>query len=401
MNKKAMRIFIILMAAIMALLPLLGQEPSASASSLEQAQQQAADNAQSMEDYRQQQRELAIELERLADEKEEQAGLADSFMVQISYLESQMIVIQEQLALTEQAIAEAESQISRAETAIADAETRLAERQALLEQRLVSLYMYGEISLLDVIFETDSFEDFLVVYDMTQRIMNQDQELLADIEREKEIITTQKAMLESSRDELVSLQHDQMDQQAELLYSKNQYYAALDEANIKLAELEAEEDAFEAAQQAIGDQIRSLLASSNSLLTFGGVLGWPLPSGCTYVTSPFGYRTHPVYGTTRYHAGIDIAADGGTAIFAAADGEILFVGWQDGYGNTVMIDHGNSMVTLYGHQSAFGDFSSGDMVIRGDTIGYVGSTGVSTGNHLHFEVRQNGSAVDPWNYLNP
>ncbi len=400
MHKKLTYILILIAAAAVCLFA-AGPWLTAEASSLEEVRQQAAADKDKLAEFREQMKQTEIALEQAQDQKAAFQGQADNLMVRIASLENEMRIIQEQITITQAAIDEATGQITVAEAQIVDAEARLAERQALLEQRVVNLYMYGEISLLDVIFETDSFEDFLVVFDMTQRIMDQDQALLEQIKEERAIIAEKKAGLEQARNELVIAEHEQQDKKTDLQLKKNDYDAALAAANINVAEMEAAEAALEAQSQAIGDDIRALLASANNLLTFGGVLGWPLPSGWTYVTSEFGYRTHPVYGDTRYHAGIDIAADGGTPIYAAAEGIILFSGWNGGYGNCVMIDHGNGIVTLYGHMSAYGSFAVDDSVVRGDTIGYVGTTGTSTGNHLHFEVRQDGNAVDPYNYLNP
>ena len=125
-------------------------------------------------------------------------------------------------------------------------------------------------------------------------------------------------------------------------------------------------------------------------------LGWPLAS--PVVTSGFGYRIHPIFGTSRLHAGIDLRGSMGTPILAAGDGVVVSAGWRGGYGNTVIIDHGGSLATLYAHQSRV-HVRAGAQVRRGQAIGAVGSTGQSTGPHLHFEVRVNGTPVDPLNYL--
>jgi murein DD-endopeptidase MepM/ murein hydrolase activator NlpD len=116
------------------------------------------------------------------------------------------------------------------------------------------------------------------------------------------------------------------------------------------------------------------------------------------ITSTFGYRIHPIYGDRRLHAGIDFRAPTGTPLLAAAGGEVVFAGWKSGYGNTTIIDHGGGVATLYAHQSNIG-VSVGQDVKRGAVIGYSGATGNVTGPHLHFEVRVNGTPVDPLGYL--
>ena len=151
------------------------------------------------------------------------------------------------------------------------------------------------------------------------------------------------------------------------------------------AELEAQRQA--ALQQQQGS------SGGGSTIVGTGQFAWPTPS-TSLITSYYGSRLHPVYGTTKFHSGIDIGAADGAAIIAADGGTVVSAGWSGGYGNCIMIDHGNGYTTLYAHLSGYA-VSSGQAVSRGDTIGYVGSTGVSTGPHLHYEVRQGGSTLDP------
>ena len=123
---------------------------------------------------------------------------------------------------------------------------------------------------------------------------------------------------------------------------------------------------------------------------------WPCPS-CHTITSEFGWRIHPIYGTSKYHSGVDIGASYGATVIAADSGTVITAGWVSGYGNCVVISHGNGVSTLYGHMSSIA-VSSGQSVSQGQTIGYVGSTGNSTGPHLHWEVTVNGERQNPLNY---
>ena len=125
---------------------------------------------------------------------------------------------------------------------------------------------------------------------------------------------------------------------------------------------------------------------------------WPAPDSHT-ITSYFGWRVHPITGTNKYHSGVDIGASYGSSVLAADSGTVILAGWNGGYGNCIVISHGNGITTLYGHLSSI-IVSSGQSVSQGQTIGYVGSTGNSTGPHLHWEVAVNGSQVNPLNYAN-
>ncbi len=354
-----------------------------------------------LENYRQQQKELEQQMDSLKSDIKAQNSLIGDYKEEISQLDAKLITVQKQISALNNSIAETNNQIDAANVAIADAELRLAERQATLESRLVDIYMYGDISILDVFFEAASFNDFVVLYDMVERLMEQDQQLLADIQAEKELIQRNKELLVERKADLDELKAEQQTQAAQLQSLQDQKYAALDEANMTKEQLKAAYDELDDASEKVAKQIRNLLASSDSTLSFGGSFIWPLPAGygLDHVTSEYGNRYHPILKTNRFHAGIDIGAPNGTQIYAAADGKILYVGWVSGYGQTVMIDHGNSITTLYGHMSGYGKFSTGQYVVAGDVIGYVGSTGQSTGNHLHFEVRVNGNHTSPWNYL--
>ena len=169
-------------------------------------------------------------------------------------------------------------------------------------------------------------------------------------------------------------------------------------------EKEESQEAYEemlALSNEIAKEIRQIQAANAASGTGGhgtGVFTWPLPSQYRSVSSPYGMRTHPTTGVYKMHTGIDLPAPSGTPIYAADDGVVIMARRNGAYGNCVIIDHGNNIATLYGHMSRIGT-SNGASVKKGDVIGYVGTTGASTGNHLHFEVRKNGNHTSPWNYL--
>ena len=138
-------------------------------------------------------------------------------------------------------------------------------------------------------------------------------------------------------------------------------------------------------------------SSSSNSSYLGGQMAWPVPSS-SYISSPFGYRIHPIYGYSKLHTGMDIGASSGSAIVAANAGTVISSGWNGGYGKCIVVDHGGGVTTLYAHCSAL-YVSVGQSVTRGQQIAAVGSTGNSTGPHCHFEVRINGSYVNPYPYV--
>lgn len=404
MRKKLLICILILSAAlILALLPgshIAGQ--AASLEELERMMEEAAEADDPVAAYRDLMEYIHNQKEDKADEIKAKEREVGAYLGDISDLEAELVVLSQQVALVQQAIDLTVLRIEQAAAAIRDAEQRLAERQALLADRVVDIYVNGNIDLIDVIFESASFEDFLILYDMADLIMRQDKRLVNQISRERDIIEANQRQLNKDLDSQIELKNQYSDMQADLAALIAAKEAAIGEANLSIAELERQLDAWDQYAVAAGEQMRDAMASSGYTGSFGGSMVWPLPTawGPEYITSPYGMRNHPVTGTPRFHAGIDIGADGGTPIYAASAGEVIYVGWQAGYGNTVMINHGSGVGTLYGHMSSFGSFSVGDYVVPFDTIGYVGTTGVSTGNHLHFEVRLNGNHTDPQPYLN-
>ena len=352
----------------------------------------------SLDAYRQQQKDLYDQLK--AMEKEIKGLEADvkSRSAQIKQISLEVTYYQQQAALTQSTIDEVNIQIADAEAGIEITEQRLTEQRSALSNRLYNLYVDGDITLLDVIFEAASFHDFLVLYDMMARIVEQDNAMIDGINEDLAYLQEAKALLEQRKADLEVLVADYNDTIGSLVASQARHQELIDESKMSIAELEEVYAEMEREEEELKVMIRTLLANSNSNLSFGGEFIWPLPANQTTVTSEYKMRFHPVLKVNKWHTGIDIGAPNGTAIYAAADGEVIFVGSSTAWGNYVMVDHGDSVVTLYAHMSKMAA-KVGSYVFAGDTIGYVGSTGYSTGNHLHFEVRVNGAHTSPWKYL--
>lgn len=294
--------------------------------------------------------------------------------------------------------AQINAQIKHLEEEIRKAEIELRARQAILNKRVRAIYMHGQLSYVEVILGAKSFSDFANRLELLKRIIRSDFSLIQEIQRKKAAIEAKKAEIEQEK-----LRLDQLEAEAQKVH---------DEVNAKKAEqqkvLDHAKTQQEAAKQMEADliarsnEIREIIrsrtqsaAGSDQIVHGSGTFIWPCSGP---ITSPFGYRTHPIFGTTIYHSGIDIAVDYNTPIHAADGGTIILAGWCGGYGNAVIIDHGNGLQTLYGHNTSVA-VSEGQVVSQGQVVAYSGSTGYSTGPHCHFEVRQNGEAVDPMGYL--
>jgi len=377
---------------------LLADAPFAQATNGEEAETEEEEE-HDLNYYREQQKEIEAQLEESKAAISEMRGRINNLELAVYELEAELVALHEQIVLSEEAVAVAKAVVADYQQQLLNAEARMKERQQLLMDRLVALYIYGDIDMLDVALGAGSFQDFLTIYDMTSMIMDQDSDLLEQIREEIDNIDYLNSQAEAALMEEQALQKQLLAQEQELADTKASYDSALAEAQASMDILKDNESVLAKAAEDLVSIIRDLLANSNQQITFGGELIWPLPSSWTYISSPYGYRTHPIYGDWRFHSGIDIPANAGVHIYSAADGQIILRQELSGYGNTVMVDHGGGVVTLYAHMSGYADFQVGDYVVCGDTIGYVGTTGASTGNHLHFEVRVNGHYTDPWNYL--
>jgi murein DD-endopeptidase MepM/ murein hydrolase activator NlpD len=301
--------------------------------------------------------------------------------------------------------------LDRNQQELARAKKELENRQEVLCDRMVSFYKSGgSVAYLAAFLEVDSPSLTVLVdrFDTLTAIAEQDVELLEQIKELKALIEAQGHVLETEKSRVAALEREQAAVAGELQTAAEQRQASLDELEKARAAKKAVLAAIQKDQVAWAKQEDQLLAESDRVSALlkagskgssakagGGMLSWPVTGS---VTSGFGYRIHPIFNVRKLHTGIDIDGETGDPIKAAAAGLVISAGWRGGYGKCVVIDHGGGLATLYAHQSVI-SVSVGRTVERGQVIGKLGSTGYSTGPHLHFEVRVNGSPVDPMGYL--
>jgi len=287
-----------------------------------------------------------------------------------------------------------ERQIDANEEILAKTERSLAERSKILNRRMRDIYENGQVSYVDVLFGAADFADFATRMEVLKRVLQQDVNLISKIQAERALVVQKREELERDRAAILELQKAAEAKKQLVQQRRNERQAVLDRAvNERDIAEQAYQELLETSRQ-IGNLIRSQ-GGRNIPAGSTGSMMWPI-SG--QVTSPFGWRTHPIFGTARYHSGIDIGADYGDPIVAADGGTVIYAGWMGGYGNAVIIDHGRGISTLYGHNSSL-NVVEGQVVRKGQLIALAGSTGYSTGPHCHFEVRENGAPVDPGNYI--
>ena len=338
---------------------------------------------------------------------------------ELDEVESQIDAVLQEVADLNVSILDYESQIKQLteqlttlETSITQKEQELIEKKQTLEDRLVAMYMRKEPTFLDVILSGELM-NFISNQNIIKQAANYDNDLINEVEELKTSLETEKTEVETVKQEketkTAELQTMKAEQKAANLTEEqkaletqlSEYKAQAEKyADLERQAIAKEEAARKAAAAAAASKNNSSSSSSSNVVTNpykGGKVAWPCPAS-SRITSQYGYRI--LFGVRDFHTGIDIGASTGTNIVAAESGTVILAsyGWNGGYGNYIIINHGNGLTTRYAHTSKL-YVSAGQTVSRGQVIAAVGSTGNSTGPHLHFEVRQNGSHKNPLNYL--
>jgi murein DD-endopeptidase MepM/ murein hydrolase activator NlpD len=381
-------------------------------------------------DPRGRQREIDRQLQELREQVSEASAEEAQLLTELGETRGRLSSIETTIAQYDVSIADATGRLAAAEQVVAQLDLRIggvndritateAERVEVTELRteaIVELYM-GQTpdplsGLAELVLDGDDAVDVLRAQEYLEgrtldasTYTDELEAIQEDLDRLHDELETARAQAEEARGQVeaerVQLQQLRDEQQVLLDAAQTEEaneVALVQDAQQRQDEFEAEISALEAESASIASYLRSLQtrsAPAGIAQSGSGQFQRPVPGA---VGSPFGYRTHPILRTQRLHTGADMRAGSGDTIVAAEDGVVVFAGWRGGYGNCTIIDHGGGLATLYAHQSAI-LVSQGETVERGQAIGRVGSTGMSTGPHLHFEVRQFGTPVDPVPYI--
>lgn len=302
-------------------------------------------------------------------------------------------------------IAEKEQEIEETKAELAEAEQDEAEQYEAMQNRLQSLYEQGSGYYLELLSESGSFADFLNKLDYIEQLSRYDNNMLIEYQGIVEYVSLCKVQLEVEQELLnetkAAAEAEQLAVE-ELIVDKEQEILAYEADISKKEEAIAAYEAEIAEQTAVIEALEAAVAADRESLWGervynGGMFCWPAPS-YTRISDDYGYRIHPILNTQQFHSGVDMAAPGGSPILAAYDGVVVQAAYNASMGNYVMIDHGSGLYTIYMHAQKL-MVTAGEEVARGEQIATVGTTGRSTGNHLHFSVRLNGSYVSPWGYI--
>ena len=271
--------------------------------------------------------------------------------------------------------------------------------QSLLQERLVALYEAGDTTYLDLLLSSGSLTDFISNYYLIEQLADYDSQLISKIEEQKNKIEDTKNKLEKDKNELMGIKDEAIKIATSLKNSRIVQNAKKEQLTEEERKIQTEIQKYKIEQASVENQIRRATGDTEYDIQYtGGVMLWPVAKKGTVITSPFGSREHPIQGVVRLHSGIDIGAGYGSKVVSALDGVVSYAGYLGGYGNCVIVNHGSGVSTLYGHGQTILT-QKGAEVKQGDVIMEVGSTGNSTGPHLHFEVRINDIAVNPLPYV--
>lgn len=335
------------------------------------------------------------EIDKKKKEINDLQGKTKNVQSQIEQLDKEMEEAAKELEIVKQELDKLNKSINTITKELEEAEAKIKNKQDAFNSRLRVMYKNGNVGYLEVLLSSADIRDFLSRKQMIQSVADYDVELLKYMKEQRNIIEKKKVELQAQKASVEATRSKLSARKADLQRASRAKEVLMGQLKKDLKTAEQQHDQLNKLAKDIESQIVKLQRVEGPYS--GGAMNWPVP-GHTRVSSYFGYRIHPLFNTKKLHTGIDIPAPTGTTVVAAADGTVIYSGTLGGYGKTIMIDHGGGIVTLYGHNSSL-TVSEGTQVSKGSAIARVGSTGFSTGPHSHFEVRKNGSYIDPIPWL--
>jgi len=353
----------------------------------------------SVEQLRQQREEIEQQRQRLERQRNEIKQQENAAQDRLEGLEDQIKTTAAEVSRNEQQLQQAEERLKALQKELAQAEDKFQQQQSATVARLQFLQRQQGSQGWAVLLQSQNINEFLERRSQLRRVYQSDRAFLEQLKATAADIDRRRSAVEQQKNEIALITQQLLARKAEFEDQAEVQEGLVQRLNQDRQALEAAESQLERDSNNLASLIRQRLnaAAGRGRLVIRGTGIFSLPSAGS-LTSGFGYRVHPILGYRRFHAGVDFGAPHGSPIHAADRGSVIFSGWYGGYGRSVVIDHGNSITTLYAHTSRV-YVREGQTVERGEAIAAVGSTGLSTGPHLHFEVRRNGEPVNPLDYL--
>ncbi|OUL18686.1 peptidase M23 [Nostoc sp. T09] len=358
----------------------------------------------SIDTLKQQQQQVKQQRQNVVKERDRLTNLQTAAETRLTGIKQNLQTTDSHIQHSELQLKLAAERLQQLEAALAVAERSYEERQVATVARLRFLQRSPTSLDWGVLLQSENISDFISRRHQLKLVYQADQQILIKLNQQANSIIKQKTAVEQQKNEIALIREQLLAQKADYQLQAQSQSELIQRLNSDRLALEAAQNQLEQdsknlevlIQQKVAEAQAKTNSNSKSVIIRGtGMFAFPSDAA---TSSPFGWRIHPILGYRRFHAGLDFAASYGSTIRAADSGTVIFAGWYGGYGKAVIIDHGGGITTLYGHTSEL-YVSEGQGVQRGQAIAAVGSSGLSTGPHLHFEVRHDGTPVDPANYL--
>lgn len=353
----------------------------------------------SLEELQRQQQQIDQQRSRVVKERDRLKNMEKNAQGNLQGIQRNIQATSSQIQANEARLAKAEQKLKTLQATLAKAEQAYQQKQGATTARLRYLQRQQTSRGWAVLLQSQNLNEFLDRRYQLKRVYQADRQMLSQLKQEAKRVEQQKLRVEQQKNEIALLTQQLQAQKSEFEAQANTQQQLIGRLRNDRQALEAAEAQLAADSQSVAGLIQQRVSQERArgTLAYRGTGQFIFPS-VGPITSGFGWRVHPILGYQRFHAGVDFGAEYGSTIRAADSGVVIFAGWYGGYGNAVIIDHGNGISTLYGHASEL-YVSENQTVQRGQPIAAVGSTGLSTGPHLHFEVRRNGDPIDPMAYL--
>ncbi|AFY47521.1 metalloendopeptidase-like membrane protein [Nostoc sp. PCC 7524] len=369
----------------------------------------SATPAPTVNNLRQQQQQINQERQNVIQERDRLTNLQQAAQNRLTGIANNLQTTNSQIQDSEARLQAATQRLQQLEADLALAEQAYQQRQLATMARLRYLQRSPISQGWAVLLQSRNISDFISRRYQLKLVYQADQKMLAKLATQANLINQQKTQVEEQKNEVALIREQLLAQKADYQAQAQSQSELIQRLNSDRLALEAAQNQLERDSQNLEVLIQQKIAEARAREAaqakannrkndfIGGTGLFAIPSNAP-TSSPFGWRVHPILGYRRFHAGLDFAASYGSTIRAADSGTVIFAGWYGGYGKAVIIDHGRGITTLYAHSSEL-YVTEGQTVQRGQAIAAVGSTGLSTGPHLHFEVRRNGTPVNPADYL--
>lgn len=410
MNKR--KLFVSIMAAFLAFILTFGLIAGVLPFFADGAKASSSELKKELDALKKDKKEIDAEIKKLEGQLSDNLDKMEDIVKQKDTIDQQIFMLYEKISNLNEQIAAYRSLIADKQEELDAAEARLAELNAKNKERIRAMEEDGNLSYWSVLFKANDFADLLDRLNMVEEIAAADQRRLKEmseaaklveetktaLEAEKAALEENKKTLDASQAELEAKREEADKLLADLLATGDEYQKLLDHAESEASDLKADinaaQDAYESAKRDEESSKKPVNSTNNAPL----IGNWLVPCKYNRFSSPFGWRIHPVYKDWRFHKGVDLGAPRGTAIKASRAGTVTLATWDNSAGYYVKIDHGDGFTSIYMHMTHY-IVKKGDKVSAGQKIGEVGSTGTSTGNHLHFGIQYKGQYVNPANYI--